>query len=244
MNKSKAVPYLLIFFLLLLKVSAFRILIFDTKSVWHIAFVEFPVWALLLALVLLIFKKRIWLAAWIYSFLVSGIFFAVTLYSRYYTTIPSYYDLQQATQSSTVGTTILLLIHPMDFLFFLDVVLLALIARKWKEAPRAPKLKYAALGLAVVSAVTTVYAIQQPIIDVSYFAKENGYAQSQLVQMYQQANETAHASSTSLSAKELEALKGNEYVPVNNHDTFGLAEGRHLFMVQVESMQNFVVGRS
>ncbi|KOF12089.1 sulfatase [Planococcus glaciei] len=244
MNKSKAMPYLLIFFLLLLKVSAFRILIFDTKSVWHIAFVEFPVWALLLALVLLIFKKRIWLAAWIYSFLVSGIFFAVTLYSRYYTTIPSYYDLQQATQSSTVGTTILLLIHPTDFLFFLDVVLLALIARKWKEAPRAPKLKYAALGLAVVSAATTIYAIQQPIIDVSYFAKENGYAQSQLVQMYQQANETAHASSTSLSAKELEALKGNEYVPANNHDTFGLARGRHLFMIQVESMQNFVVGRS
>nr|WP_316047011.1 LTA synthase family protein [Planococcus glaciei] len=244
MNKSKAMPYLLIFFLLLLKVSAFRILIFDTKSVWHIAFVEFPVWALLLALVLLIFKKRIWLSAWIYSFLVSGIFFAVTLYSRYYTTIPSYYDLQQATQSSTVGTTILLLIHPTDFLFFLDVVLLALIARKWKEAPRAPKLKYAALGLAVVSAATTIYAIQQPIIDVSYFAKENGYAQSQLVQMYQQANETAHASSTSLSAKELEALKGNKYVPANNHDTFGLAKDRHLFMIQVESMQNFVVGRS
>jgi lipoteichoic acid synthase len=244
MNQSKTVPYLLIFLLLLLKVSAFRILIFDTKSIWHIVFVEFPVWAFLLAMVLLIFKKHMWLAVWIYSFLVSGIFFAVTLYSRYYTTIPSYYDLQQTTQSSTVGTTILLLINPLDFLFFLDVVLLAFLAKKWKKVPPAKTLKYAAAGLAAISAITTIYAIRQPIIDVSYFAKENGYAQSQLVQMYQQANEKAHASSTKLSPKELEELKGNKFVPVNNHETFGLAKDRHLFMVQVESMQNFVVGKS
>ncbi|WKA58112.1 LTA synthase family protein [Planococcus shenhongbingii] len=244
MNSAKAVPYLLLFLFLFIKVSAFRMLIFDTKSIGHIAFVEFPVWALLLAIGLLIFKKHRWLTVWIYSFLVSGIFFAVTLYSRYYTTIPSYYDLQQTTQSSTVGTTILLLINPLDFLFFSDLILLAIIGRRWRRLPRTNALKYAVIGFLVISAITTAYAIKQPIIDISYFAKENGYAQSQLVQMYQQTTEKAHASSTELSPKKLEELKGNEFIPVHSHENFGLAEGRHLFVVQVESMQNFVVGKS
>lgn len=244
MFKNKAFPYIAIFFLLLAKVSAFRLLIFDAKSFWHIAFVEFPVWALLLAAALLMFKKRKWLAVWIYSLLVSGVFFAVTLYSRYYSTIPSYYDLRQTTQSSTVGTTILLLIHPLDFLFFLDLAALWVLRRKWANLPKLRTLKYAAAALASVSLITTTYAIKQPIVDISYFAKENGYAQSQLVQMYNEVTETAHASSTELTPKKLEALKGNIYVPEREHDIFGLAEGRHLFMVQVESMQNFVIGKS
>lgn len=244
MMKTKAFPYIIIFLLLMIKVSAFRMLIFDEKSIFNIVFVEFPVWALLLAAVLLIFKKRKWAVVWIYSLLVSGVFFAVTLYSRYYSTIPSYYDLRQTTQSSTVGTTILLLIHPLDLLFFLDAAALAVLARRWGKMPKLKSMKYAALALAAISVFTTAYAIKQPIVDISYFAKENGYAQSQLVQMYNEATETAHASSTELSPKQLEALKGNVYVPVKEHDTFGLAEGRHLFMVQVESMQNFVIGKS
>lgn len=244
MFKNKAFPYIAIFFLLLAKVSAFRLLIFDAKSFWHIAFVEFLVWALLLAAALLVFKKRKWLVVWTYSLLVSGVFFAVTLYSRYYSTIPSYYDLRQTTQSSTVGTTILLLIHPLDFLFFLDLAALWVLRRKWGKLPKLRSLKYAAAALAAVSIITTVYAINKPIVDISYFAKENGYAQSQLVQMYNEATETAHASSTELTPKKLEALKGNIYVPENEHETFGLAKGRHLFMVQVESMQNFVIGKS
>ena len=244
--RTKAMPYIAIFLLLFLKVIAFRIVIFDAKSIFHIAFVEFPVWAFLLAVALLLFKKRVWLTAGIFNMLVSGIFFAVVLYSRYYSTIPSYYDLRQTTQSGTVGTTILLLINPLDFLFFLDAIILVILARRWGKLPKLNPLKYAAAGLAAISIFTTVYAIKQPIIDISFFAKENGYAQSQLVQMYNHLNEKAHASGneTKLSAKELEELKGNEYVPLNSQAEFGLAEGRHLFMIQVESMQNFTVNKS
>ena len=138
------------------------------------------------------------------------------------------------------------MINPLDFLFFLDAIILVILARRWGKLPKLNPLKYAAAGLAAISIFTTVYAIKQPIIDISFFAKENGYAQSQLVQMYNHLNEKAHASGneTKLSAKELEELKGNEYVPLNSQAEFGLAEGRHLFMIQVESMQNFTVNKS
>ncbi|MDN7242014.1 LTA synthase family protein [Planococcus sp. N028] len=244
MKKSAAFPYPFLFLFLLIKVIAFRVLIFDTKSLVSILLIEFPMWALLLSLVLMAVKKRVWLAVWIYNFLVSVIFFTVTLYIRYYSTIPSYYDLQQTTQSGSVGRTIVMLSNPFDFLFFLDAVLVIILARKWAAPKQKWPLKYAAVALALIGATTTTYALQQPIVDVSYFAKENGYIQSQVVQMYHRSNETAHASFAKLSPKQLEALKGNEYVEMDQQKGFGLAKDRHLFVIQVESLQNFVIGKS
>jgi lipoteichoic acid synthase len=243
-KKTASFPYVYLFLLLLVKVIAFRLLIFDTTSLVSIVFIEFPMWALVLAIVLMSVKKRIWLAIWIYNFLVSVIFFTITLYIRYYSTVPSYYDLQQTTQSGTVGNTIIMLSNPFDFLFFLDAVLLVIFMRKWNKPAQARSLKWAAASLAVVCAGTTMYALKQPIIDVSYFAKEHGYLQSQVVQLYDRANEKVHASSDRLSPKQLEALKGNKFVEVNQQDTFGAAKNRHLFIIQVESLQNFVIGKS
>lgn len=237
-------PYLLIFLLLLIKVSAFRLLIFDAKSILPIVFIEFPMWAFLLSVVLIMVKKHTWRAVWLFNLLVSVIFFVVTLYIRYYSTIPSYYDLQQLTQTGSVGSTITMLSSPWDFLFFLDAVLLIFLAHRWQAPKKLPAMKYAAVSMAAVCAVTVVYALQQPVIDVSYFAKEHGFLQSQVVQFYNRSTETAHASSSLLSAKELEELKGNEYVEISDHESFGIAEGRHLFVIQVESLQNFVIGQT
>ena len=42
---------------------------------------------------------------------------------------------------------------------------------------------------------------------------------------------------------DLEKLKGNDYVPFNKHQTFGVAKNRNVFVIQVESLQNFVINR-
>ncbi|WP_223640467.1 LTA synthase family protein [Planococcus sp. 4-30] len=244
MKRTELLPYGLIFLLLLIKVSVFRVLIFDSKSILQILLIEFPMWALLLSVILILAKNQLWRTVWLFNLLVSVIFFTVTLYIRYYSTIPSYYDLQQLTQTGSVSNTITMLSSPWDFLFFLDAVLFLFIARRWKNPVKFTGLKYVAISTAAICTVTVVYALQQPIIDVSYFAKENGFLQSQIAQLYNRSNETAHASSTKLSTKELEELKGNNYVKVSEQESFGVAEGRHLFVIQVESLQNFVIGRS
>lgn len=244
MKKTDVMPYLLIFLFLFIKVSVFRMLIFDAKSFWHIVLIEFPTWALLLSIVLLVTKKKMWRVVWIFNFFVSAIFFIIILYMRYYTTIPSYYDLQQLTQTSSVSNTITMLSNPWDFLFFLDAVLLFSLAWRWKNPVKPVAMKYVAVSMAAISSITIVYALQQPIIDVSYFAKENGFLQSQVVQLYNRSTDTAHASSSKLSARELEQLKGNKYVEISEHESFGVAEGRHLFIIQVESLQNFVIKRT
>ncbi|WP_251047467.1 hypothetical protein [Planococcus sp. ISL-110] len=121
MKKTDVLPYALIFLFLLIKVSVFRVLIFDAKSILHIVLIEFPMWAFLLSVILLLAKKQLWWTVWIFNLLTSVIFFVVTLYIRYYSTIPSYYDLQQLTQSSSVGGTITMLSTPWDFLFSLTL---------------------------------------------------------------------------------------------------------------------------
>ncbi|ANU22208.1 LTA synthase family protein [Planococcus donghaensis] len=244
MKKTNFMPYILIYLLLLMKVSAFRVLIFNEKSIWHIILIEFPMWALLLSIVLLVAHKKMWRAVWIFNLLVSLIFFTITLYMRYYSTIPSYYDLQQLTQSSSVGGTITMLSNPWDFLFFLDALVLFLLARRWKKPVKLDALKHVAVSMAAICAVTVTYSLQQSIIDVSYFAKEHGYLQSQVAQLYNRSTESAHASSIKLSDRELEELKGNKFVEVREHDSFGVAEGRHLFIIQVESLQEFVIDKS
>ncbi|EMF46024.1 lipoteichoic acid primase LtaP [Planococcus halocryophilus Or1] len=163
---------------------------------------------------------------------------------RYYSTIPSYYDLQQLTQSGSVGGTITMLSNPWDFLFFLDALVLFFLARRWKNPVKLIALKHVAVSMAAICAITVVYALQQSIIDVSYFAKEHGYLQSQVAQLYNRSTDSAHASSSKLTERELEELKGNKFVEVREHDSFGVAEGRHLFIIQVESLQEFVLDKS
>ena len=67
---------------------------------------------------------------------------------------------------------------------------------------------------------------------------------SQFVQFYERGIGTALAKNDHLSDKELENLKGNAFVPPSEHDTFGLAKNRHVFTIQVESLQEFVINKS
>ncbi len=173
-------------------------------------------------------------------------FIAIIYYTRYFSTIPSYYDLQQLYQSNSVGGTIGLLSTPYDFLFFLDILLIIPIACYFKSKKIIPSVKVnrrLALLFGSIGLVTIMLAFRQPLIDVSYFAKENGYLQSQAVQIFTRSFGTALASDVNLSEKDVEKLKGNDYVPANKHESYGIAKDRHVFVLQVESLQGFVINQ-
>jgi len=239
-------PTTLILVLLFIKIIAFRVVVFHNKSVFHIALIEFPLWAFLLSLIVLFAKKRTWTGIFVFNSILSILFIAIIYYTRYFSTIPSYYDLQQLYQSNSVGGTVGLLSKPYDFLFFLDLLLILPIAyyynaRKIKSSARVTRrlaLLFGSIGL-----VTTLLAFRQPLIDVSYFAKENGYLQSQVVQVFTRSFGIALASDVNLSEQEVEKLKGNDYIPTTEHDSYGIATDRHVFVIQVESLQGFVLNK-
>lgn len=249
MNLKKYIshPFTLIMLVLFIKITAFQMVIFDNKSIFHIALIEFPIWALMQTSLLLIFKKRRWLSIWIFNLTLSALFIVIMYYTRYFSTVPSYYDVKQIYQSNSVGGTVALLGTPYDFLFFLDVVLiLPLIWYFTKTSNRItiPLAKKAAIAFSCAGLVTTAIAFFYPLVDVSYFAKKHGYIQSQFVQFYERGLGKAFAKNDHLTDEELEKLKGNAYVPYSEHKTFGLAKNRHVFTIQVESLQEFVINKS
>lgn len=239
-------PYSFVMIVLFLKIYAYQMVIFDNKSLLHILFIEYPWWALCLTSVILFFKKRTWLAIWLFNLCLSVLIIIIIFYTRYFSTIPSYYDVKQIYQSNSVGGTVALLGSSYDFLFFVDVLLiLPLIWYLTKSSARFTFsfVKKSAFALSGVAIATTVLAFFYPLVDVSYFAKKHGYIQSQFVQFYERGIGIVFAQNESLSDKELAELKGNSFVPPAKHDTFGRAKNRHVFIIQVESFQEFVVNK-
>ncbi|MDM5329174.1 LTA synthase family protein [Neobacillus sp. CF12] len=237
-------PIVLLLLVLFIKIFAFQVVVFENTSFFHVLLVEFPMWALVLSALMIFFKKRTWLAIWLYNLFLSTLFIVVVYYTRYFSTVPSYYDVKQIYQSNSVGGTVALLGSPYDFLFFLDVVLvLPLIWFFKKGSTSFAGAKKWAIGFGCLGLIMTFIAFRYPLIDVSYFAKKHGYIQSQFVQAYENSLGTAFASQERLSEKELEKLKGNTYVPANKHDTYGLAKNRHVFIIQVESLQEFTINK-
>ncbi|MGX6444530.1 LTA synthase family protein [Neobacillus sp. K501] len=237
-------PITLLLLVLFIKLTAFQVVIFDNKSFFHVLLIEFPMWGLFLMLLIMIFKKRTWLAIWSYHFILSVLFIVVLYYTRYFSTVPSYYDVKQIYQSNSVGGTVALLGSPFDFLFFLDVVLaLPLIWFLTKRSASFANAKRWAISFSCVGLLTTVIAFFYPLIDVSYFAKKHGYIQSQIVQAFENSIGTALASQEHMSEKQLEKLKGNKFVPAPEHKSFGIAKNRHLFIIQVESLQEFAINQ-
>ena len=239
-------PTTLILVLLFIKIIAFRVVVFHNKSVFHIALIEFPIWAFLLSLIVLFMKKRTWTGIFLFNTILSVLFIAIIYYTRYFSTIPSYYDLQQLYQSNSVGGTVSLLSKPYDFLFFLDILLILPIAHYFysKKIKSSAKInRRLAILFGCIGLITTLLAFRQPLIDVSYFAKENGYLQSQAVQIFTRSFGIALASDVNLSERDVETLKGNDYIPANEHESFGIAKDRHVFVIQVESLQGFVINK-
>ncbi|MBP2243312.1 phosphoglycerol transferase MdoB-like AlkP superfamily enzyme [Cytobacillus eiseniae] len=240
-------PYTLIMFVLFIKITAFQIIIFDNTSLLHVLFIEFPMWAIILAGLLLLFKKRNWLTIWLFSLVMSTLFIVILYYTRYFSTVPSYYDVKQIYQSNSVGGTVALLGTPYDFLFLLDVVLILPLIWYFtgtKKQITFQLAKKSAIAFSCIGLITTAIAFFYPLVDVSYFAKKHGYIQSQFVQFYERGFGTAFAKDEQLTDEEIAELKGNVFVPPSEHETFGIAKNRHVFTIQVESLQEFTINQT
>ena len=231
---------------MLIKIAFFRYETMGDISIVRILFFEFPIWMLLPLVFLWARKKFSLIAIAIYNLAVSLLFVSVIWYERYFLTIPSYLDLKQSDQAGSVMETVALLYSPFDFLYFADIfVFITLIVISYKiEIPKVErKISGLVLGAALFLAVaSTFFSMQKDMTDIALFAKENGFMQTQITQMLL-SNNTSFAEELILTPQDIAELKGNEFVELTSHERFGVAKDRHLFLIQVESMQEFVINQ-
>ncbi|WP_158701633.1 LTA synthase family protein [Lentibacillus sp. Marseille-P4043] len=172
----------------------------------------------------------------------------MVVYEKYFGTIPTYYDLGQLNQVGSVGESTLMLISPMDFLFFLDFVIIGILFSMRRFLRFPVNINLSKWFVSVVLFICLLISISnfmvhrdERILDQALFSENNGLLNSQFIKGYRDSVASSHTQIAN-SVDEIIKLKGNDPVPFAQHDNYGVAEGKNLIILQIESLQDFVIG--
>lgn len=227
------------------KVFYFRYELFNDLSLPGLV-VESILWLLPYFVVLLLFKKHPIPFMIIISLLSSILMLMITWYERYFLIVPSYFDLSQTGQAGSIVEILPYLYATSDVLYFMDTVVLivALVLFRKTDPLSIKRVNIVIVSvLLILSIIIPSMAFKATIYDVSSTSKKYGYLNTQITQSLQRNfKESEIVEVIDFDYEKVIELKNNEYVPDIEHKSFGIAKDRHLFVIQVESMQEFVVG--
>ncbi|TDQ32176.1 LTA synthase family protein [Aureibacillus halotolerans] len=199
-----------------------------------------------------------WSLFLIVNVLLSTFLFAVVIYYNYYGYIVTYHALSQLNQVGAVGDSVSSLIDPLYYVLFLDFLLLPLVVigvRVFKKGPAvspapASRLFWLVplLGFIVIAS-NMVMHYGDPIADTAVAAEKKGLVTYEILAFADGGAELA----VSIQNKEdlLQAVQdvkdpNGEFaantLPPNERQLFGAAEGRNIFVIQLEAFQNFAIG--
>ncbi|XKH50434.1 LTA synthase family protein [Chryseomicrobium palamuruense] len=184
----------------------------------------------------------------IYLFFISTIlslfYVAATWYEAYFQTVPSYFDLRQSGQVGSV-LEIVPLLHSFSDYFYVLLPLSVVVLWKWIKEWGFVKKRWILVAYLVLIPLLTWEVLQlerkAPIYNVSVTSKEAGYVRTQAALFLQRAKQNDGDAIQHFDYKSIIEKKGNVYMPVTQHENYGIAKDRHLFIIQVESLQELAV---
>lgn len=216
----------------------------------------FAIILMISALIALIFNKKRIQALFVVDILLTTLLVADTNFFRYYydvITIPVFNNLDSRIMN-TVNQGIPSLINAKDIIFIIDLPIMIaglIILNKRVEKIQFYKRSVRTIALLLVGVLTfsTVYEKAE----ITAFAYSNNYSAQNLGVFY------SHFHSTKLFIKEMLSKDGritdekksmieNMFISKNGEKATnkysGIAEGKNLIMVQMESIQSFVIDRT
>lgn len=217
--------------------------------------------SLCLAAVLSILHRRVRpAAALIVSFSLSVLAVTDILYMRYFADMFTFHNIALASQVMEISSSVLELLRAADFLWFLDIPLLLgymFTARRLSVRSVFQRLTMLRAALAIF-----VFAVGSLVLfnHLSIYSKKIPGALTSMWNRPAVANNVGamtyhvvdawniagglfrkgHISEDKI--KEISSWFSNKTSPVNDLPMFGIAEGKNLIVVQVESLQDFVIG--
>jgi lipoteichoic acid synthase len=195
-------------------------------------------------------KKYIWLI--IIDFLLSFLLYANILYYRFFNDFITLPTLTQTQNFGDVSGSVVSLLKPYDFLFFVDVlVLIALFASRFvkievKDMTRPKIAALFAFSLAISSANLALAETDRPQLltrgfDRNYIVKYLGmynYTIYDAVQSTKASAQRVMADSNDIT--EVRNFTSSNYAKPNP-EYFGAAKGKNVIYLHLESMQNFLI---
>ncbi|MCL6457146.1 MAG: LTA synthase family protein [Gorillibacterium sp.] len=136
LRRILAKPFIFFSIIMILKSYLAWIVLFnDNGTLLNILLTEMPViWILFCLVEWLATKRKLGIYLGI-NLLVTGLFFSVVMYYKYYGVIATYHALEQVNQVTAVKNSVFSLLQPYYLLLFLDVVVLTVYLLRSKKAP-------------------------------------------------------------------------------------------------------------
>jgi lipoteichoic acid synthase len=180
----------------------------------------------------------------------TGILYADLLYFRFYTDFVTLPILFQFKNVGGIGPSTFELMSPWDVLLFADIFIIGWYLNKRRRMPTftsREKLNYFSVSLALVLLTVAVGLIKTP------YLFQEAYDREQMVTAIGPYNyhvyDTGYALGVNLNP--LVASKTDTNSPLNytktkkndQSDLFGIAEGKNVILISMESTQNFVINK-
>jgi phosphoglycerol transferase MdoB-like AlkP superfamily enzyme len=185
------------------------------------------------------------------NLLLTLLFFAVIMYYKYYGVIATYHALEQVNQVTAVSNSVFSLLDPQYLLIFTDIIVLGYVlfrrkaAQVWKSSTAVRSNRKVYLALFVVSLTVCLFNV------VPNRASMNEIKKAEIMGILNYEaytligdKEPEPLEQEEITQQSIDRLKGISPVTgVQGVKAFeGLAKGRNVIVIQLESFQNFLVG--
>ncbi|WEK56003.1 MAG: LTA synthase family protein [Candidatus Cohnella colombiensis] len=184
----------------------------------------------------------------VFNFLVTILYFSILMYYKYYGIIATYHVLDQASKVTQVGESTYSLLDPYYLLIFLDIIVLSwfLIWGKRKSVVRPIVVKQIRKPV-----LTVLFAFSIALCLFNIWpnkASMNEHLKAEDMGLLNYEMYTIFADSTAdeewvemedITQKEIDRLKGD--VQPLQPQFEGVAKGKNLIILQMESLQNFLI---
>ena len=184
------------------------------------------------------------------SLISSIVVYANVVYNRFFSDFITLPTLFQTNNMGDLGSSIYTLVHPIDILLFFDLFLFMFVLKKVKTSSdsiaKKQIVKLHALALALLAINLILSEVDHPQLLTKSFDRSmvvqnigilNYHVYDLIVQTKVSAKQT-FAKTDSLS--DIQSMLNRSHVKPNSEFT-GIAAGKNVFVISLESMQSFVI---
>jgi lipoteichoic acid synthase len=184
------------------------------------------------------------------NLLFTCIYFAVIMYYKYFGIIVTYHALSQVGQVTEVKGSVFQLMHPYFLLIFTDLLVMAGLLvwhrgfRRWATSfkpLRGARIAYAALAVAMIGICLVQVLPNRGIVNELKRAERMGIINYEIYTMFDSGSAPS-AEYAAVTPAAVRQVKGVERP--DSPAGWQVAEGRHIFYVQLEAFQSFLLGLS
>ncbi len=207
---------------------------------------------IILAISILLFKRKRTMILVIINLLMSFALLADTLYFRYYANAITVPVLSQMGLMGSIGESIKSLFVVQDIIYFIDFPIFIILAFLINKYGRYQGNNYKRIGMAAMLCILGVLVVNVTYFSTDYinFNYDNQYTMNKMGVLYFHYYDVKryvrdHWLQDDTLTEEEEVLIKSFYEdkPVSGNDFHGIAKGKNLIIVQMEAIQDLVINR-